>query len=58
MLGSKIEAENQSKLFPEFKHAVHRNSGATEFIFSTAVFLLILCPREYASWSCAFSFAE
>lgn len=26
--------------------------------FPLAAFLLVLCPREYVSWSCAFSFAE
>lgn len=30
----------------------------SSFFFSTAVCGSILCPREFASWSCAFSFAE
>lgn len=32
MPGSKVESEKSSKLFPQFKHTVHRNSYSTEFI--------------------------
>lgn len=47
------------KLFPEIKHAAHRNSDSTEFISFTAGFQLILSWSVCnASWSSAFSFGN
>jgi len=57
-LGVKLKLKTDQHYFQSLNMQFTEIHVPLSSSFSTAVFWLILCPREYASWSYAFSFAE